>query len=157
MATRKNSNMPSLDELLAQPLVAHLANTGANGPVVRPIWFLWEADAFWWLTGTWSTLVAQLQDDSRVALVIDTCDLATGQVLQVTTRGEATVVQMDRALAIRKLTKYLGDDTSRWGERFTQPLDDAGSRLVRLAPSRPLVVRDLSFEPPGTSTASPDA
>ncbi len=140
--------MPSVDDLLAQPLVAHLANTGADGPVVRPIWFLWEADVFWWLTGTWSTLVTQLENDPRVALVIDTCDLTTGQIFQVTARGDAQVVQMDPALAIRKLSKYLSDDTSRWGERFTQPLDDPGSRLVMLSPSRPLMVRDLSFEPP---------
>ncbi len=138
--------MPSVDELLAQPLVAHLANTGANGPVVRPIWFLWEAEAFWWLTGTWSNLFNQLGDDPWVALVIDTCDLSTGQVFQVTTRGDAEVLPMDRTRAVRKFVKYLGEDTGRWGERLLQPLDDPGSRFVRLTPARPLAVRDLSFE-----------
>ena len=52
------------------------------------MWFLWEDGAFWWLTGGWSGLPATLKADPSVALVIDTCDLATGEVLQLSAEGE---------------------------------------------------------------------
>ncbi len=38
-----------LDVFLEQPLVARLATAG---PLIRPVWFLWEEKAFWWLTGS---------------------------------------------------------------------------------------------------------
>ncbi|GHA04301.1 hypothetical protein [Streptomyces purpurascens] len=33
-----------VDAFLRRPLTARLAT---NGPTVRPVWFLWEEDAFW--------------------------------------------------------------------------------------------------------------
>ena len=51
---------PDVDDFLAQPLVARVAT---NGPDVRPVWFLWEDGAFWWLTGPWSRLAEHLRDD----------------------------------------------------------------------------------------------
>jgi len=56
------------------------------------VWYLWEEDAFWWLTGGWSRLSALLERDPNVALVVDTCDLATGTVLQVVARGQTELV-----------------------------------------------------------------
>jgi hypothetical protein len=67
-----------VDECLAQPLVARIATAG---PRVRPVWFLWEDRCFWWLTGSWARLADDLARDSHVELVVDTCDLATGEVL----------------------------------------------------------------------------
>lgn len=42
-----------IDAFLEQPLIARLATVG---PTVRLVWFLWERQAFWWLTGSWSAL-----------------------------------------------------------------------------------------------------
>lgn len=137
-----------VDEFLAQPLVARVAT---NGPTVRPVWFLWEDGAFWWLTGSWSRLAEHLRDDSVVALVIDTCDLATGTVRQVQAWGDAEVVSFDADRAQRTLRRYLGDDPTRWDqERFgVTEVGVAGSEqtaFVRLVPAR-LAARDLSFAP----------
>ncbi|MGH3776740.1 MAG: pyridoxamine 5'-phosphate oxidase family protein [Pseudonocardiaceae bacterium] len=96
-----------VDAFLAKPLVARVAN---NGPAVRPVWYLWEDGAFWWITGSYARLPELLAKDPRVALVIDTCDLKTLEVLQVTAWGEAEVVPFDEARAMRKLVRYLGDD-----------------------------------------------
>ena len=135
--------MVTVDEFLARPLVAHLATAG---PTVRPIWFLWDGAAFWWLTGDWSGLERALARDASVALVIDSCDLATGEVLAVTVRGHAEIVPWQRETAVRKLRKYLGADETRWPEqRFRRPLEDGTTRLVRLQPDKPPVLRDLSF------------
>lgn len=128
-----------VDAFLAQPLVARVATVG---PTVRPVWFLWEDGAFWWLTGSYARLAEILAKDPRVALVVDTCDLATGRVLQVTARGQAKVVPFDADRARRKLARYLGSDDARWDARFRS--FDSDTRFVRLIPDR-LTAKDLSF------------
>ena len=133
-----------LEAFLAQPLVAHVA---AAGPTVRPVWFLWEERCFWWLTGGWSRLPAVLARDPHVALVVDTCELATGRVLQVIATGEAAIEPFDPARARRKLARYLGPDVSAWDpERFlVGTFENESARFIRLAPAR-LRTRDLSYE-----------
>jgi ketosteroid isomerase-like protein/nitroimidazol reductase NimA-like FMN-containing flavoprotein (pyridoxamine 5'-phosphate oxidase superfamily) len=131
-----------LEGFLARPLVARVA---AAGPSVRPVWFLFEDGAFWWLTGGWSSLPALLARSPDVAVVIDTCDLDTGEVLQVTATGAAEVSPLDPERARRKLRRYLGSDEALWPERFVAgTFADPSVRLVRLAPRR-LRARDLSF------------
>jgi len=106
---------------------------------------------FWWLTGRWSRLSDRLRDDPHVAFVVDTCDLGRGQSLQVTAQGSARVVPLDRSPALRKLSKYLGSDTSTWPvDRFLVPLDDPNTALVCLRPARPPVLKDLSHGTLGT-------
>jgi hypothetical protein len=133
-----------LEGFLAQPLVARVA---AAGPSVRAVWFLWEDGAFWWLTGNWSRLPSILKADPRVALVVDTCDLETGEVLQVTAAGEGEIYQLDPGRARRILRRYLGGDESRWPERLTvRTLHNPATRMIRVQPSR-LGARSVSYEP----------
>jgi hypothetical protein len=139
---RHREGVPTLDDFLSRPLVAHVAT---NGPTVRPIWFLWEDDAFWWLTGPWSALSRHLSRDATVALVVDSCDLSTGEVLQMTTSGSAELLPVDVPRAQRKLSKYLGDAIDRWPSRFRDPLLDPDTRLVRLVPDQAPALRDLSY------------
>ncbi|MFJ8211386.1 pyridoxamine 5'-phosphate oxidase family protein [Streptomyces sp. NPDC096033] len=131
-----------VDEFLARPLVARVAT---QGPEVRPVWFLWEDGAFWWLTGSYSRMERILAADPRVALVVDTCELADAEVLSVTCRGTAQIVPLDRARALRKLTRYLGPDPQTWPARFSEPLDDPATKLVRFTPDRTPHLRDLSW------------
>jgi nitroimidazol reductase NimA-like FMN-containing flavoprotein (pyridoxamine 5'-phosphate oxidase superfamily) len=131
-----------LDAFLAQPLVARVA---ARGPSILAVWFLWEDGAFWWLTGGWSRLSATLKADPSVALVVDTCDLATGDVLELSAEGEAEIYQLDSGRARRLLRRYLGADESRWPERFKSgTFHDPTTRLIRLEPTR-MRARDLSY------------
>lgn len=140
----------NVSEFLAQPLVARLAVTGRDGhPTVRPVWFLYEDETFWWLTGSsYSRLQDMLASDPRVSLVVDSCDLVTGQVLAVTASGKAVVHAFDRKRAIRKLLKYLGPTTELWPSRFQNALTDSTTRLVSLHPTHDLVLRDMSYDPP---------
>jgi nitroimidazol reductase NimA-like FMN-containing flavoprotein (pyridoxamine 5'-phosphate oxidase superfamily) len=96
---------------LAQPLTARVA---ASGPTVRPTWYLWEDEAFWILTGPWATLPARVRTDPAIAIVVDVCDLATGLVRQVIARGRAEILPFDVARGRRKLSRYLGEDETRW-------------------------------------------
>ena len=132
-----------LEGFLARPLVARVA---CSGPSIRPVWFVWEDGCFWWLTGSWSRLPAILARDPRVALVVDTCELETGRVLQVTAVGEAAAVPFDAARARRKLARYLGPDETTWDEdRFgLKTLETGSAQFVRLAPQT-LRARDLSY------------
>lgn len=132
-----------LDTFLRQPLVAHIATAG---PTIRPVWFLWERQAFWWLTGEWSALSRHLSSDPTVALVIDVCDLDTGEVKQVRARGSAEIHAYDRDRAYRKLSRYLGADERRWDDRRFQLEADPTTRFVKLTPESIEAV-DLSFYP----------
>lgn len=133
-----------VEAFLARPLVARVA---AAGPSVRPVWFLWEDGAFWWITGAYARLPKILADDPRVALVIDSCDLHTGEVQQVTAHGRAEVVEFDPDRARRKLIRYLGPHVPGWDERFSVDSlskPEAQTRFVRLVPEQ-LSGNDLSF------------
>jgi hypothetical protein len=131
--------------LLAAPRVARLATTG---PTVRPVWFLWEDNAFWVFIGTWSTLDRRLARDPAFELVVDICELDTGLVRQVVARGKGEVLPLDAPRARRKLVRYLGPDEQRWDPRFSLHGDvvTRGLRWARLTPER-MIVKDLSFRP----------
>lgn len=132
-----------VEAFLARPLTARLATAG---PTVRPIWYLWEDGAFWWITGDWARLPARLDRDPSVALVVDVHDPATGECKYVAAHGDAEVVAYDEARARRKLRRYLGPNEDAWGERWAGP-PDRGQRFVRLEPDR-LLVKDYGYNPP---------
>jgi len=130
-----------VDAFLALPLVARVATTG---PTVRPVWFLWEDGAFWWLTGSYARLPEYLAKDPRVALVVDICDLDTGRTWQVNASGVGEILPFDPDRARRKFTKYLGPDEHSWPEQFRDTFKDPDAAFVRLAPARLRAV-DHSF------------
>lgn len=133
-----------LDAFLGQPLVARVAANGRHGPTVRPLWYLWEEGCFWWLTGSWSMLGGLLDVDPRVALVVDTCNLERGEVLQVTARGSARRRPFDAERARRWGQRYLGPDERHWRRFQGGVFDDPSTRFVALEPAT-LRARDLSY------------
>jgi hypothetical protein len=60
--------------------------------------------------------------DPRVGLVIDTCELGTGEVLQVIATGHAELCPYDIERGFRTLSRYLGDDESTWDDHFRRYL-----------------------------------
>jgi hypothetical protein len=85
-----------VDRFLARPLTARLATAR---PAVRPVWYLWEDDRFWILIGPWNRILSDVTADGNVASTVDTCDLATGECLQVIVRGHGEVVAFDTSAA----------------------------------------------------------
>lgn len=141
-----SSALVEVEAFLELPLVARVANWTSSGPAIRPVWFLWEDGALWWLTGSsYSRLGHHIVHDPRVAVVIDTCDIDSGRVLAVTMDGDALVVPFEPDRATRKLTKYLGPDQRAWTERFTGVFDDPTSRFVMLKPAQAPRLQDHSF------------
>lgn len=138
------SGREEVEAFLARPLTAHLAT---HGPRVRPVWFLWEDGSFWILTGPWSHVLRDVEEDPHVALVVDDCNLETGQTKQVVVRGQLEVLPWDAARGRRMLRRYLGDDISAWDPRFQRYMAGEHScRWIRLAAESP-TIRDMSFAP----------
>lgn len=141
-----------IDEFLSRPLVCHIATAP---PRLLPLWYLWEGGCFWVLTGPWSRLGDVLRADPRVVLVVDSCDPATGETLQVLASGSAELVAFDVARGRRLLERYLGSDLEAWDPRFRSYVSEsAGSVWARLQPER-LIGRDLSFQPSRRSPGAP--
>lgn len=134
----------NIDSFLVRPLVCHLAT---SGPTVRPVWFLWEDGCLWILSGPWSSLPKRIAADPVVALVIDTCNLATGETVQVSASGRAELITFDTERGSRLLKRYLGPNQGTWDPRFRRYLLDEPSAVwIRVRPERIRFV-DLSYEP----------
>jgi hypothetical protein len=50
--------------------------------------------------------------------VVDTCDLASGECLQVIARGHGEVEPFDHQRGTRMLERYLGTDPCSWDPHF---------------------------------------
>ena len=94
-----------------------------NGPTIRPTWFHWEDEAFWFISGPHAKLYGRIQKDPKVAIVIDVYEVDTGRVLQVMATGNVEITPYDVDRARRMLHRYLGQDESSWS---TTPDDYPG-------------------------------
>ena len=126
-----------------------------EGPVVRPFWYVWEEQSFWMITGAWSVLDQRFLAKPDFEAVIDTCDLDTGETLQVIAHGRGYVVDFDTERGRRILTKYAGPHEECWDARFQLWPDPSvyGTRLAQLVPDDIWTV-DLSFSPAKPPDAS---
>ncbi len=126
---------------LDRPLLARIAT---NGPTVRPVWYLYEDGAFWWLTDTSNVLARAVERGEELVLVVDECNIETGEVVHVRARGTASIGEVDRDRALRKFARYLGPDASRWDPRFVMSLAFPSTRMCCLKPSS-MKAADASF------------
>jgi hypothetical protein len=126
---------------LQRPLVARVAT---NGPTLRPIWYLYEEPTFFWLTDTSSYLHEAVLRGEHLVLVVDDCDISTGEVIYVRARGQAEIIAVDKPRAMRKFARYLGGDESRWDPRFVPSLALPTTRMCRFTPSS-MEAADVSF------------
>lgn len=138
-----------VDRFLRDGSVARVATNGPEGPSIRPVVYLWEDGAFWWVTGAYAHKFRRLiEQDPRVALLVDAYDPTTGLAQKVTVDGIAEVLPLDRDLAIRCTARVLGPDPDAWDpESHALLFADPDTRLVRVRPTR-LVARDLSYDAP---------
>jgi nitroimidazol reductase NimA-like FMN-containing flavoprotein (pyridoxamine 5'-phosphate oxidase superfamily) len=134
-----------VDAFLARPLTARLTT---NGPTVRPVWYQWEDGAFWVFTGPWAKWFTRVQTDPSIALIIDTCDLDSGEILQVIAHGRVEIEDWDVDRGRRMLARYLGEDDASWPEDYRAYLSEPlleGLSWVRLPPEK-LISNDFSFQ-----------
>ena len=135
-----------MSEVLARPLFAHLATASeAGGPRESPVWFLWETDALW-IIGNYrtDTFPTRIEREPRCAIGIVDFDRSMGLVQHVGFRGRARLESHDAERMKRLLSRYLGNDLSRWDPRFVEILTDTDYIFVRFEPQT-AVVRDQSY------------
>ncbi|MEU5566737.1 hypothetical protein [Micromonospora musae] len=81
-------------------------------------------------------------------MIVDECDLATGVVRQVIARGRGELLPFDVPRGRRKLVRYIGEDESRWDERFRRYLYDdpetRGTVWLRVS-ARSMIVQGFSY------------
>jgi hypothetical protein len=87
----------------------------------------------------------------RLVLVVDVCDIDTGEVIHVRARGFGEILSVDRARAMRKFARYLGPDEARWDPRFVRSLDFPSTRMCRFSPAS-IEAADVSFVVAAEST-----
>lgn len=131
-----------IGSFLSRPLLARVAT---DGPTLRPVWYVFEGGVFYWLTDTSNFLCKAVQRGQRLVVVVDECDIHTGEVVHVRARGYGKIIKVDRARAMRKFARYLGSDESRWDSRFVPSLGLPSTRMCRFEPSS-LEAADVSFE-----------
>ena len=134
-----------MEEVLSEPLFAHLATGSGEGPRESPVWFLWEENALW-IIGNRRTdsFPGRIERDARTAIGIVDFDVETGRVRHVGFRGHARLEPHDPARMQRLLKRYMGDK-ERWDARFVEILDDTDYIFIRFEPET-AVVRDQSYE-----------
>ncbi len=132
-------NKEEVDTFLAEPITAVLAT---NGPTIRSMWYHWENNAFWFVSGPWAKLLTRVQTDPKIALCIDYSDWAGGRVIQVCAYGSVEVCPYDVELARRLFSRYLGPDEESWSDSpdnyrgYVRDGGPPGARLLRLEPRR---------------------
>jgi nitroimidazol reductase NimA-like FMN-containing flavoprotein (pyridoxamine 5'-phosphate oxidase superfamily) len=133
-----------LDDFLSRPLVARVATPG---PTLRPVWYLWEDGSFWWITDMSNRLVKSVLAGEPVVVLIDECNLATGEVIAVTARGTAELVPLDSGRAKRKFRRYLGEDDKTWDPGFLASLDLPTTKMIKLTPTT-VTAKNMSYRGP---------
>ena len=126
---------------LQRPLMASIAT---NGPTLRAVWYIFEDGAFWWLTNTGPFLNKAIAGGEPLVVVVDVCDITSGEVVYVRARGRAELLSVNRERALRKFARYLGPEQTKWDPRFVTSLDDPTSRMARMTPDS-IEAGDLSF------------
>src|ERR1700746_195554 len=102
-----------VDDFLSGPLTGQLAT---NGPTIRPLWYQWEDNAFWIISGPWAKLVRRVQKDPSVAFCVDGGGCDNGIVNVVIARAPVQNPDDDVERARRLLNRYLGPDEELWSD-----------------------------------------
>jgi Pyridoxamine 5'-phosphate oxidase len=141
---QSESGGPNIDEVLAKPLIAHLATGSPDGPRHSPVWFLWEDGAVWLIGNHRDSFPRRIEQDGRCAIGVVDFDLLGGKLVHVGMRGAAEVVALDPGRLYRLLSRYLGSDPREWNADFRRQVVDHLDLMVLFVPSS-LVARDQSY------------
>lgn len=124
-----------IDELLAQPHVAVLGTSDADGsPALAPVWYRWRDGEALMLTQTYTRKWRNIERDPRVSLCVDT-KAAPYRAVILEGRAEPVPGADYRALLHEVATHYLG---ARGGDAYLRRTTERPetSMVMRLRPER---------------------
>jgi Pyridoxamine 5'-phosphate oxidase len=140
-------------EVLAKPLMAHLASHSAAGPRDSPLWFLWEEEAIWLIGRTQDSFVQRLRLEPRCAVGVVDFDVGRGVLRHVGIRGTAEIQSMCEQRLQRLLRRYLGDDMTLWNAWFVAHVVEPLDAMIRVIPHS-IVANNYSYFKTGPETLS---
>lgn len=140
-------------EMLAKPLMAHLATSSPDGPRDSPVWFLWEEGAIWLIANSEDSFPVRLRAEPRCAIGIVEFDVTRGILRHAGIRGCADILPMDKARLRRLLERYLGPAPDEWNEWFTTQIVERLDLMIRIMPAS-IIVRDMSYFKTGPAFAA---
>lgn len=80
-----------VDAFLAEQRTCRVATVGSTGPHATPLWFVWQEGALWLTSLSRSQRWTDLQNDPRIAVVVDAGE-DYGELRGVEMRGRVEVV-----------------------------------------------------------------
>jgi len=80
-----------VDAFLAEQRTCRVATVGSTGPHATPLWFVWQDGALWLTSLSRSQRWIDLQNDPRIAVVVDAGE-DYGELRGVELRGRVEVV-----------------------------------------------------------------
>jgi hypothetical protein len=80
-----------VDAFLAEQRTCRVATVGSTGPHATPLWFVWQDGVLWLTSLSRSQRWTDLQNDPRIAVVVDTGE-DYGELRGVELRGRVEVV-----------------------------------------------------------------
>ena len=140
-------------ELLAKPLMAHLATGSPDGLRDSPVWFLWKDGAIWLIGGNDDGFPARLRGEPRCAVGIVEFDAARGILRHVGIRGRASILAMDDGRLNRLLARYLGPERGEWNNWFKDNIVEPLDLMIQVTPVS-TIARDMSYFKTGPDFAT---
>jgi len=131
-------------DVLAKPLMAHLASASTDGPRESPLWFLWEDGLIWLIGRSKDSFVIRLRADPRCAIGVVEFDVQRRVLRHVGIRGVAEVQEMSRPRLERLLRRYRGSDVRSWNDWFVANVVDPLDVMICVTP-RSTVANDYSY------------
>jgi len=103
---KKMSRPNTPDELLQSPEICVLSTVNPDGSVhAMPMWYLYEDDKIWFMTGSNSQKVKNVERTGHATV---TLDLREKPYYAIMIKGEAKVGEpIDRAMQKRVMTRYI--------------------------------------------------
>jgi len=140
-------------EMLAKPLMAHLATGSPDGPRDSPVWFLWEEGAVWLVANSEDSFPVRLRAEPRCAIGIVEFDVTRGILRHVGIRGRADILPIDKVRLYRLLDRYLSPIPSEWNEWFTAQIVEPLELMIRITPVS-IIARNMSYFKTGPDFAT---
>ncbi|MFN2590460.1 MAG: pyridoxamine 5'-phosphate oxidase family protein [Actinomycetota bacterium] len=121
-----------VEEFLAEPRLCHFATVDADGlPRVRPLWFLWRDEAFWFTTRLEARHTGRdVASSGRATISIASDDRPYRAVLAA---GVVDTIGKDRALLEAISTRYGRREGLTW---LRGAMEEPDRTVLRMAPKR---------------------
>lgn len=144
-----------VDKVLCKPLMTHLSTIVDQEPRESPVWFIWETSSLW-IFGTESdSFIKRLIKKPQCAVGIVEFDLNQGILKHVGIRGISKIHSVDPDRLNRFVSKYLGNDKSKWNQWFVENIVDTLNAMVQIVPTS-IVAKNVSFFKTGPYLAKGD-